>query len=353
MQRMKLNTTPLTLTLLLILTSQIATTQATDTGSQDYTATEDTYVDTFRHTLTSGDEEVLWIARELKEALFMTGWNHKDVLLKFDLSTIPIDIQIISAKLHLYCVDFEGENVSFRSFHCSSNNWEENTLNHATYQLYVIDSIYETGSDITQVSSDQTWYMIDITDSIDDFIGGTLTEVLRIVSNHMKRYVKFSSKEGVHPPYLEVTYEKYATSLTCQPQQSNVIIGEGIAINGQLLPATSATLNIKYQTGDTILEKSVNTALDGTYLDSFIPTETGLWTLTAEYSGTEFQSAANTSVTFNVSASPSQPEEPTTPAIPGFPVEAIFISILLTGTLLLAQNRKHSINSISQLTRIV
>jgi len=349
LQKTKLKKAILALTLLVIITSQIVPSQATETGSKNYTANEDTYVDTFRHTLTSGDEEVLWIAREQKESFFMMGWNHKDVLIKFDLSTIPTDLKIISVKLHLYCMDFGGENVSFSSFHCSSNNWNEYTLNHATYQIHVIDSIYDTGSEEIQVDAENMWYTIDITENIEDFVGGTLTEVLRIVSNHMNRYIKFSSKEGDYLPYLEVTYEKYSTSLTCHPSQVNIIIGEVIVVNGQLLPSTATTLNVRYQIGETMLEKNVNTALDGTYLDTFIPTETGSWTITIVYSGTEIQSAANVSVVFNVSASPSQPEEPepTTPFIPGFPIEAIIISILLTGVVLIAQKRKQSINSVS------
>ncbi len=107
---------------LFLSTLSLTSLKATETGTLIIPPSEDTHVDTFRHTLAFGDQDVLIIAREQKEVIFQTGWNHKDALLKFDLYSIPSDLQILSVKLYLYCEAFDGDNVRFQAYHCSSNN---------------------------------------------------------------------------------------------------------------------------------------------------------------------------------------------------------------------------------------
>jgi len=44
----------------------------------------------------------------------------------------------------------------------------------------------------------------------------------------------------------------------------------------------------------------MNTALDGTYFDSFVPTNDGLWTVTIEWRGNEYYGSSNLTIHFNV-----------------------------------------------------
>ena len=309
---------------------------AADTGSVKVYPVEDTFVNTFMGTRVYGDWDTLWVARELKELDPRPGWNNKHILLMFDLSAIPSGKKIVSVNLMLYCVSFEGENVNFVSYHCSSSDWDEDTLNHGLYQFNVIGGVYDEGSAEVAVNAASKWYSVDVSEDIEDFVGGTLTEVLMIVSNHMNRYVEFSSKEGDHAPYLEFTFEKTQASITCQASETEVQLGDAITINGKLTPSMATTLSVKYQSGAATQQKSVTTAADGTYTDSYTPTEAGTWSVTVEWQGTTEYTDADASIQVTVSS----PEQPAQPAIPGFPIEAILLSVLISGIVLATTRKK-------------
>ena len=86
----------------------------------------------------------------------------------------------------------------------------------------------------------------------------------------------------------------------------------------------------------------MNTALDGTYFDSFVPTNEGLWTVTIEWRGNEHYGSSNLTIHFNViKQTTEEPETPTIPIIPGFPIEAITIGIIAVTVALLFYRREN------------
>ena len=124
--------------------------------------------------------------------------------LKFDLSGIPGGVEIIEAKLHLYCWKKQYNDFDAAAYEVANDNWSENTLtwnNQPSYggRLYTVR--------VTGVG----WYTWEVRSFIDRELKGDEVASLCIkgaVEPHGGRAI-FDSKEwsdsSMHP-YLEIAY---------------------------------------------------------------------------------------------------------------------------------------------------
>lgn len=121
---------------------------------------------------------------------------------KFDLSSLPSDANIISAKLKLYLTDIGGYTGNINTYYCSNSSWTE------------LEVTWSNKPDFSSEPTDENYfgmlvfvdryYSWDVTADVqEDLSQGNLTEVIiRKSSGH----AKFQSKEGAHKPKLEVEY---------------------------------------------------------------------------------------------------------------------------------------------------
>ena len=121
---------------------------------------------------------------------------------KFDLSSLPSDANIILAKLKLYLTDIGGYTGNINTYYCSNSSWTE------------LEVTWSNKPDFSSEPTDENYfgmlvfknryYSWDVTADVqEDLSQGNLTEVIVRKSSG---YVKFQSKEGAHKPKLEVEY---------------------------------------------------------------------------------------------------------------------------------------------------
>jgi hypothetical protein len=121
---------------------------------------------------------------------------------KFDLSSIPSDANIISAKLKLYLTDISGYTGNINTYYCSNSSWTE------------LEVTWNNKPDFCSEATDENYfgmivfvnryYSWDVTADVqEDLSQGNLTEVIIRKSSG---YARFQSKEGAHKPKLEVEY---------------------------------------------------------------------------------------------------------------------------------------------------
>ena len=332
------------LTFILILLSTINPTnlRASETGSKSFITTADTYLSGENYLNNYGDEEELKLADYIMPP-YMPGPRervYRIALMKFDLSSLPTHLSIKSAKLYLYCLEISAP-VNAVAYHCPSNDWNEYTITQILYAKTLLPNLSATPSPETTIDSTNEWYSIDITQDIEGFLGSTLTETVRLSSGMLDKSGSFSSRESDYPPRLEITYQKTETYISCQPSQSTILLGHAISVTGSVSPTTTTTtVKIQYQIDETLIEKTVNTQSDGSFFDSIIPPRDGLWTVTLEANETEYYSSANITLNFSVVKEAEEPETPATPMIPGFPIEATLLGLLITTSFLVIMKRK-------------
>ena len=133
--------------------------------------------------------------------------------MKFDLSTLPTDITIISATFQVYLSDDEGSiyvNDQIGPYLCSDNSWGEQTINwnnkpgfaSSATSVWSIPIIYYTG-----------YHSWDITKDVNAALQSRgLTEVLKFASKHNDGVMVFQSKEGGNSPKIDIEYVTGAVS---------------------------------------------------------------------------------------------------------------------------------------------
>ena len=96
---------------------------------------------------------------------------------------------------------------------------------------------------------------------------------------------------------------KQASTITCSTTTASVKLGESVAVSGAVTPAVSgATVTLLYKLGSTEVTRQATTGADGKYSDSYSPSATGSWTVTASWAGnTQYSGAASQAATFTVS----------------------------------------------------
>ena len=180
---------------------------------------QDTYIDKGDEDVSFGSENNIWV-----QSRFVL-W-HKRGLLRFDLTAIPNDAQIVSAKLKLYVVDKKGSSRSYGIYKIIQNPDRDWIENEATWYRYKIGQLWtggggdyvETLSNTFNVSAfDGTPFsvQIDLTSDIGDLIKTPLDNYGWLIKDMeeaatFQYYVQFASKEHSqtgYRPSLNIVYE--------------------------------------------------------------------------------------------------------------------------------------------------
>ena len=128
----------------------------------------------------------------------------------FDLSSLPLDAYIISAKLKVYLSSTGGDIYwypadTIGAYYCSDNSWTELGItwnNRPSFNPEPTDSW--SFSILYYVGLYKSW---DITEDVRTALPSrTLTEVIKFESKTGDGYAVFHSKEGTNKPKLEVEY---------------------------------------------------------------------------------------------------------------------------------------------------
>ena len=95
------------------------------------------------------------------------------------------------------------------------------------------------------------------------------------------------------------------SSITCSVSSGSINIGKYITVTGSLSPELKdRTVTVIYTKPDgSTFTRTVTTSSDGSYSDSYTPTETGSWSLKSSWKGdAEYQGASSSPVSFTVEA---------------------------------------------------
>jgi hypothetical protein len=143
--------------------------------------------------------------------MYVTANSEQDfVYIMFDLSSIPSDANIISAKLMIYLSSTGGDIYwypadTIGAYYCSDNSWLELGItwnSKPSFNLEPTDTW--SFSIIYYVERYKSW---NITGDVRTALSfGNLTEVLKFESKTGDGYAVFHSREGANKPKLEVEY---------------------------------------------------------------------------------------------------------------------------------------------------
>lgn len=136
-------------------------------------------------------------------------WEH-DILIRFDLSSIPAKTSIASAKLYLYYYAYGDTNPANRSLtaHLLKGDWTEKTVTYNTSPGY--DPIVSASAIVP--SAPGKWMSWDVTSDVQKFVNGekinygwqimdeTFWGKFNIPITHF-----YSKENGALIPYMEIT----------------------------------------------------------------------------------------------------------------------------------------------------
>jgi PKD repeat protein len=174
---------------------------------------EDSYVEEDEPGSNFGDYNFLYVTSEIVISDTPNIEKHGSLsYLKFDLSSIPIDAEIISAKLELYLgyINIDGT-LSLPVYYCSDNSWKELEINYNNAPLWdpqIIDNNHE-------IDVKDQWYSWDILNTIDKaFIDNRITLVLNSNIVDYLGVLSFQSKDADNnKPKLTIEYTTANRSL--------------------------------------------------------------------------------------------------------------------------------------------
>jgi len=159
----------------------------------------DSYVNSSSSDINYGDVDYMYVSNNSEQDF---------TYVMFDLSSIPSDANIISAKLKLYLSSTGGgiyTSDTIGAYYCSDNSWMElgitwnnkPSFNPEATDIWSFPFIYYT----------KVYKSWDVTeDARTALLSGTLTEVLKFGSKTGDGYAVFHSREGANKPKLEVEY---------------------------------------------------------------------------------------------------------------------------------------------------
>jgi peptide/nickel transport system substrate-binding protein len=108
---------------------------------------------------------------------------------------------------------------------------------------------------------------------------------------------------GATSSVVSVTVTKIPTAISCIPSSSEIVEGDTVTISGSISPTVSSkavTLAFRKPDGTTFT-RTVTTASDGSYSDSYKPDAAGSWSVTASWSGdSTHDNASSSSISFTV-----------------------------------------------------
>lgn len=127
---------------------------------------QDSYINNYSPTDNYGSSDSLRV--------YVLGPLHKIAYLKFNLSTIPSSVTIISAELKLYLNQDISEIATISAYYCSNNNWNELLINWSNAPSFESIPIY-TRSAIAF----EGWYSWTVTSAVKTALSNrTLTLIL-------------------------------------------------------------------------------------------------------------------------------------------------------------------------------
>lgn len=141
------------------------------------------------------------------------NWAYQ-TLIKFDLSSVPEDAEIIDATLQLYYTDYKDNDPSGHEFFVYKNlvDWSEDTV---TWNTQPSNSTEETTFAIVPSTVD-SWMSWNVTKDVIDFISGETDNFgWKLIDESYSTDVDipllyFNSKENDdNQPVLEITYQLY------------------------------------------------------------------------------------------------------------------------------------------------
>ena len=102
---------------------------------------------------------------------------------------------------------------------------------------------------------------------------------------------------------------KKQSTITCIASKSNLIQGETVSISGSIRPSVSSQNVILTYTGpdNSINERTVQTNINGDYIDNYTPQKAGLWFVQTSWIGNEnYQGATSQSTSFTIAEPPKR-----------------------------------------------
>jgi len=235
---------------------------------------------------------------------------------KFDLSNIPSDAEIISAKLQLYAISVTVPS-DIIVIYCPDNSWNEREITYSKAPRYD----WRTPPISTRVSVANAWYSWELTSDVKNARGGQLTEVLQIDAyivgqepNHISFYSKEAS-DSSYRPRLTINYSKPVSwsFITCAVAAKTIQLGEKLEVTGAISPPHGGvSVSITYRSADgSTFTRSVLTSSDGTFSDSLTPQSSGEWSVSASWPGDEdHYASASEIISFTVKEKTPVPPVP-------------------------------------------
>jgi len=185
------------------------------------TASQDTYIDEDHETINYGNNAELKCKNE-------TGKSERS-LIQFDLSGIPQCAVVTNATLGIYVTAVKTKTINI---HRLTHNWTEMG---ATWNAYDGTNSWSTsGGDYDSTvngsfSGATTGYKeVNLTSLVQGWLNGTWANYGILLEGVTQDEVKFSSREGDHPPYLNISYLRTDADLgiTKMGSPSPVVAGQ-------------------------------------------------------------------------------------------------------------------------------
>jgi len=139
---------------------------------------------------------------------FQSGWNYQ-IFIKFDLSTIRLDMAIKYAKLKIYYVNWVDNNPGGDAMYLYRvlQDWNENTITWNNQP----STTYESSSQCILSESPNNWIIWDITDDVNKFIseevqnyGWFLKDETSWNGSNIPLGRFYSKEYGDYTPYIEI-----------------------------------------------------------------------------------------------------------------------------------------------------
>ncbi|MHC3129498.1 MAG: DNRLRE domain-containing protein [Candidatus Bathyarchaeota archaeon] len=223
--------------------------------------------------------------------------RRRNSYLKFNLSAVSTEVNIVYAKLELYCWYVGSLTPDVGVHYCADDSWDETeiTWNNAP-------SFSSTPTYVASVLDDYQWYAWDITNDVKTALNdGILTVVLSVQNTGDSFTSNFYSKEGWrNHPKLVIGY---ATQTFCSVSPSVVTLGGSVTVTGGIPLPQYDTVQLTYTRPDmSTIVRTVATDSDGNFMDTYTPDIEGMWSATAAWDGAEGYNASSSTDLFVVTA---------------------------------------------------
>jgi hypothetical protein len=166
----------------------------------------DSYVTASSPDTNFGNDQLLYVNAS------STDLSQNFIYVKFDLSSIPQNAYIVSARLQLWLSDFSnlyyaimGTSDRISAYYCPDNSWTESGITYNTKPTFnSAFTDYWTGFGLV-FEGYKSW---DITEDVKSSLPvGALTEVLKFSNKYNDYgYAEYQSKEATNKPKLEIQY---------------------------------------------------------------------------------------------------------------------------------------------------